>query len=95
MDSKPEFCEPCVMAKSAMVLFPQKSDTRTEKYGERVHWDLWGPASVTNLDGNCYIATCTDDHTHENKFYFQPKKMIHPIPTKRMKLSSKLSPAIR
>jgi hypothetical protein len=40
MDSKPEFCEPCVKAKSARVPFPQKSDTHAEKYGEKVHWDL-------------------------------------------------------
>ena len=49
MDSKPEFCEPCVKAKSARIPFPQKLDTRAEKYGKRVHWDLWGPASVRFL----------------------------------------------
>jgi hypothetical protein len=40
MDSKPKFREPCVKAKSARVPFLQKSETRAEKYGERVHWDL-------------------------------------------------------
>ena len=74
MDSKPEFCEPCVKAKSARVPFPQKSETCTEKYGERVHWDLWVPASVRSLSGNYYIAARTDDHTCENMLYFQPKK---------------------
>ena len=74
MDSKPKFCEPCVKAKSARIPFPQKSDTRTEKYGERVHWDLWGPASVRSLNGNHYVAARTDDHTRENKLCFQPKK---------------------
>ena len=74
MDSKPEFCEPCAKAKSARIPFPQKLDTRAEKYGESVHWDLWGPASVTSLNGNCYVAACTDDHSRENKLYFQPKK---------------------
>jgi hypothetical protein len=74
MDSKPEFCEPCVKAKSARVPFLQKSDTCVENYGERVHWDLWGPASVTSLSGNNYVAAHTDDHTCESKLYFQPKK---------------------
>ena len=74
MDSKPEFCEPCAKAKSATAPFPQKSDTRAVKYGERVHWDLWGPASVTSLSRNNYVAARTDDHTRENKLYFQPKK---------------------
>jgi hypothetical protein len=35
MDSKLEFCKPCVKAKSARLLFLQKSDTHAEKYGER------------------------------------------------------------
>ena len=74
MDLKPEFCEPCAKAKSARAPFPQKSDTRAEKYGKRVHWDLWGPASVTSLNGNHYVAACMDDHSHENKLYFQLKK---------------------
>ena len=74
MDSKPDFCEPCAKAKSARLPFPQKSDTRASKYGERVHWDLWGPASVRSLTVNYYVAARTDDHTHENKLYFQPKK---------------------
>src|SRR5882762_1282926 len=74
MDSKPEFCEPCVKAKSARIPFPKKSDTCAEKYGERVHWDLWGPALVRSLSGNYYVAARTDDHTRENKLYFQPKK---------------------
>jgi hypothetical protein len=71
---KPEFCKPCVKAKSARIPFPQKLDTCVEKYGERVHWDLWGPALVRSLNGNHYVAACTDDHTCENKLYFQPKK---------------------
>lgn len=38
-DSKPEFCEACAKAKSAREPFPKESDTRAEKFGERVHWD--------------------------------------------------------
>ena len=74
MDSKPDFCEPCVKAKSARQPFPKKSDTRATSYGERVHWDLWGPASVKSLSGNSYAAARTDDHTREGRLYFQPNK---------------------
>jgi hypothetical protein len=74
MDSKPEFCEACVKAKSSREPFPKKSDTRATKYGERVHWDLWGPASVKSLSSNYYVAACTDDYTRKNRLYFQPKK---------------------
>jgi len=38
--SKPKFCEPCAKAKSAWQPFPKESQTRAEKYGEQVHWDL-------------------------------------------------------
>ena len=45
-ESKPEFCKVCAKAKAARQPFPKESETRATKYGEHVHWDLWGPASV-------------------------------------------------
>ena len=45
-ESKPESCEACAKAKVAWQPFPKELETRTTKYGEHVHWDLWGPASV-------------------------------------------------
>ena len=73
-DSKPEFCEACEKAKSARQPFPKESDTRATKYGERVHWDLWGPASVKSLNGHSYVAARIDDATRETMLYFQNKK---------------------
>ena len=72
--SKPEFCEACVKAKSARQPFPQESKTRAEKYGERVHWDLWGPASVKSPSSHQYVAACIDNSTRGNCLYFQVKK---------------------
>ena len=45
-ESKPEFCKVCAKTKAAWQPFPKESETHTTKYGECVHWDLWGPASV-------------------------------------------------
>ena len=45
-ESKPEFCEACAKAKVARQPFPKESETCATKYRERVHWDLWGLASV-------------------------------------------------
>ena len=56
MNSKPDFCKACAKAKSAHQPFLKESNTRAEKFGERVHWDLWGPASVKSLNGNLYVA---------------------------------------
>ena len=72
-ESKPEFCEVCAKAKAAWQPFPKESETRVTKYGERVHWDLWGPASVQSLSGNSYVAARIDDATRETVLYFQAK----------------------
>jgi hypothetical protein len=72
--SKPNFCKACVKAKSACQPFPKKSDTRAEKFGEQVHWDLWGPASVKSMNGHYYMAAQIDDATRQTKLYFQDKK---------------------
>jgi GAG-pre-integrase domain len=74
LTSKPEFCEACTKAKSARQPFPRESEIRAEKFGERVHWDLWGPASVKSLNGNHYVAAHIDDATRQTKLYFQVKK---------------------
>ena len=72
--SKPEFCEACAKAKSARQPYPQESYTRAEKYGDCVHWDLWGPASVKSLNRHFYVAAQIDDATRKTKLYFQEKK---------------------
>ena len=55
-NTKPEFCEACTKAKSACQPFPKFSQTHAEKFGKRVHWDLWGPAAVQSLNSNSYVA---------------------------------------
>ena len=74
INSQPEFCEACAKAKSARQPYPKESHTRATKYGERVHWDLWGPASVKSLNGHSYVAARIDDATRETKLFFQNKK---------------------
>ena len=56
MTSKPNFCEACTKAKSARQPFLKESETKAERFGKRIHWDLWGPASVKSLNGNQYVA---------------------------------------
>ena len=73
-DTKPDFCEPCAKAKSNRKPFPKESTTRATKYGERLHWDLWGPATVKSLAGNSYVAARLDDATRETKLHFQKAK---------------------
>ena len=72
--SKPEFCEACAKVKSVRQPYPQELYTRAEKYGNCVHWDLWGPASVKSLNGHFYVAAQIEDATRKTKLYFQEKK---------------------
>jgi hypothetical protein len=65
--SKPEFCEVCAKAKAIRQPFPKESETRAKKYGERVHWDLWGPATTKSVNGHFYVAARIDDATRETK----------------------------
>ena len=73
LDSKFEFCEACAKAKSAQP-FPKESKTRAKNFGECVHWDLWGPASVKSINGHHYMAARIDNATRQTKLYFQEKK---------------------
>ena len=73
-DCKVEFCEACAKAKSIRLPYPKETETRAKKFGERVHWDLWGPASVKSINGHHYVAARIDDATRQTKLYFQEKK---------------------
>jgi hypothetical protein len=44
------------------------------EYGEHMHWNLWGLASVQCLNGNTYLAARINDTTREMMLYFQKKK---------------------
>ena len=54
--------------------YPKETKTRAKKFGERVHWDLWGPASVKSINRHHYVAARIDDATRQTKLYFQEKK---------------------
>ncbi|KAL7278122.1 hypothetical protein ACG7TL_008093 [Trametes sanguinea] len=56
------FCE----AKQTREPFPkERSSPRAEKYGERVHTDVWGKAQVCTWDGKEYFVSFLDDATDE------------------------------
>jgi hypothetical protein len=73
-DSNKEFCEACAKAKLAQQPYLHESKTRATKYGECVHWDLWGLASVMSLGGKLYATVRMDNATQEVKVYFQVNK---------------------
>jgi hypothetical protein len=74
-NQKPDFCEPCAKAKSNRKLFLKESTTRATEYGEWLHWDLWGPATVKSIAGNLYVAARLGDATCETKLHFQKEEV--------------------
>nr|GEX15260.1 ribonuclease H-like domain-containing protein [Tanacetum cinerariifolium] len=53
-------CEVCHRAKQTRDPFPL-SDHKSEKLGELIHLDLWGPYRVTSREGFKYFLTIVDD----------------------------------
>ena len=45
-----------------------------KEFCERVHWDLWGSASIKSLGRKSYATVCKDDATWTVKPYFLAKK---------------------
>ena len=50
IDSKPEFCKPCIKVKADQKLFPKKSDIVYKLCGNKGVTDLWGPARVKHWE---------------------------------------------
>ena len=73
-DTEERFCEVCAAGKPTMKPFPKELFTHAKEFGERVHWDLWGPTSVKSLGGKSYAAVCKDNVTRTVKPYFLAKK---------------------
>ena len=73
-DTEERFCEACTAGKLTMKPFPKESFMHAKEFGERVHWDLWGPTSMKSLGGKSYAAVHKDDVTWTVKPYFLAKK---------------------
>ena len=74
LDSKPDFCEACIKAKATRKPFPKRSETKHQKYGDKVVADTWGPAKVESLGRKKYYQLYQDIASHEERVYFSHKK---------------------
>ena len=63
MLSQPSFCMACAQARPTCKPVPQKREgPRAMKFGEKVHFDVWGPANPQSYDGKEYFVSFTDNH---------------------------------
>ncbi|KAI0070302.1 hypothetical protein K474DRAFT_1560594, partial [Panus rudis PR-1116 ss-1] len=61
-DTSMPFCATCPQAKQTRTPFPPtRSSPQAKHYGDRVHTDVWGKASVKSLRGKEYYVTFLDD----------------------------------
>ncbi|THH15160.1 hypothetical protein EUX98_g9509 [Antrodiella citrinella] len=65
-DTLEVFCEACIQAKQTTEPFPkERSSPRADRYGGRVHSNVWGPAPVRTPGGNRHWTFFLDDHSDE------------------------------
>jgi hypothetical protein len=74
MSLKLEFCKACIKAKATHKHFPKEGKTEYKSYGDKVVSDVWGPASVQSIRGNCYYNLYQYKSSHEEVVYFMRNK---------------------
>src|SRR3984893_5036168 len=65
--SEPEFCDACMQAKPHCQPFPDQAQNRVHHFGDRIHMDLWGPATVESILKSQYTVdfiNCATRWTH-------------------------------
>ena len=67
-------CETCIRAKSHVMPFPSKSDTKYSEIGEMTFTDVWGPSRVTGINGARYYISFTDGATRRTIVYFMKSR---------------------
>src|ERR1700731_1458382 len=72
--SEPEFCEACAQAKPHRHPFPDQAQNRAQKFGDRIHTDLWGPATVESIFRSRYTIDFVDCATRWTHVAFLRRK---------------------
>ena len=63
MSSEASFCEACAKAKPTRKTVPkERGGPHATNIGEKVHSDVWGPATPQSLDGKEYFVSFTDNY---------------------------------
>jgi hypothetical protein len=62
-DTEEVFCKACAQAKPHRKPFPQQAENHTENFGDLIHMDLWGPASIESINHKRYTLDFKDDAT--------------------------------
>jgi len=63
-------CSCCVAGHQHRKRFPRKSENRSIKPGERIHYDLMEPMQHASLGGSRYVLDLTEDYFRKSWTYF-------------------------
>ena len=67
-------CSCCMARRQHRERFPQRSETRSTKLGERIHSDIMGSMQQNSLGGSRYTLVFTDDYSRKGWVYFLKSK---------------------
>ena len=68
-------CEACIYACTTRVLMSKLCiSIPAQSFGDKVHTNVWGPASTSTVKGWCYFITFTDDATRYTIVYLLKTK---------------------
>ena len=74
-------CRGCALSKNTKGSFP-KSESRSKRILDLVHFDLCGPMTVTSLGGYNYYVTFIDDQSRKMWIYFLKTKESEEVVSK-------------
>jgi hypothetical protein len=62
-------CDVCIKAKITCKSFPKYPKDRASNIGDKVYWNVWGPARHPTIDKKTYYVSFTDDFSRESVIY--------------------------
>jgi hypothetical protein len=73
--SEPTFCSTCAKAKPTQKPIPkERAEYTSRALGDKIHSDVWGPATPQSYNGKSYYVSFTDDYTRWTTIYCISRK---------------------
>jgi hypothetical protein len=74
-NSQEHDCDTCIFARATRLPVPKvRISTPAQRFGDEIHTDVWGPASISTHQGRQYFVTFTDDAMHFTITYLMRTK---------------------
>lgn len=78
-NSSVEHCEACIYARATRQPVPKlRISEQAKNFGDEVHTNVWGPATVSTQGGRRYFVTFTDDATRYSTTFLLADKSTAP-----------------